>query len=224
MWKRRLGAQPCRCCQNIYSGGRSVLAPIRAHLKWSLLRYHSTLLTCASHASGLLLSRCLSNSVFLTQLVFFAAINGPIMAVALHNAAPLKPEIQFVQALSEYEAILTDDQKTTFRTYHRQQPPDATDVMRLTAEIDRENSHRKGRRCVGPRLTNILQAVQQFSTIVDTIVGGSQSQIACAIWGVLKMSIQVISLAFQLSSLADKVHCRPHPVSHPTLITYRPYS
>jgi hypothetical protein len=170
------------------------MAPIRAHLKWSLLHYHSTLLTCASHASGLLLSRFLSNSVFLTQLVFFAAINGPIMAVALHNAAPLKPEIQFVQALSEYEAILTDDQKTMFRAYHGQQPPDATDVMRLTAEIDRENSHRKGRRCVGPRLTNILQAVQQFSTIVDTIVGGSQSQIACAIWGVLKMSIQVTPL------------------------------
>ena len=113
------------------------------------------------------------------------------MAVALHNAAPLKPEIRFVQALSEFEAILTDDQKTKFRTYHR--PPGATDVMRLTAEIDREDSHRKGRRCVGPRLTNVLQAVQQFSTIVDTIVGGSQSQIACAIWGVLKLSIQVTS-------------------------------
>ena len=81
-----------------------------------------------------MLSRYLSNSVLLPiQLVFFAAINGPIMAVALHNIAPLKPEIQFVQALSEYEAILTDDQKTTFRMYHRQQPPDATDVMRLTA-------------------------------------------------------------------------------------------
>ena len=195
MWKRRLGAQPRQCCRRAdLFRRRSVLASIRVHLRWSLLRYRSTPLTCASHASGLLSSRCLSNSVFLTQLVFFAAINGPIMAVALHNAAPLKPEIQFVQALSEYEAILTNDQKTKFRTYHMQQPPDATDVMRLTAEIDRENSHRKGRRCVGPRLTNILQAVQQFSTIVDTIVGGSQSQIACAIWGVLKMSIQVTSL------------------------------
>jgi hypothetical protein len=41
-----------------------------------------------------------------------------------------------------------------------------------------------------------LQAVQQFSTIVDTMVGGSQSQIACAIWGVVKMSIQVKSLQY----------------------------
>jgi len=101
------------------------------HLKWSLLRYRSTLLTCSSHASKLLLSRYLSNSVLLTiQLVFFVTINGPIMAVALHNVAPLKPEIQFVQALSGYEAILTDDQKTKFRMYkyHRQRPPDAPDV------------------------------------------------------------------------------------------------
>jgi hypothetical protein len=128
--------------------------------------------------------------------VFFAAITGTIMAVALRNAAPLKPEIRLAQALSEYEAILTDDQKAKLRTYHGQPPPGATDVMRLTAEIDRENSHRKGRRCVGPRLTNVLQAVQQFSTIVDTMVGGSQSQIACAIWGVVKMSIQVKSLQY----------------------------
>jgi hypothetical protein len=78
--------------------------------------------------------------------------------------------------------------------YRRQQPPDATDVMRLTTQIDRENSHRKGLRCVGPCLTNILQAVQQFSTIVDMVIGGSQSQIACAIWGVLRMSLQVTSL------------------------------
>src|SRR5258707_63211 len=115
------------------------------------------------------------------------------MAVALRHAAPLKPEIQLAQALSEYEAILTDDQKTKLRTYHGQPPLGVTDVMRLTAEIDRENSHRKGRRCVGPRLTNVLQAVQQFSTIVDTIVGSSQSQIAGAIWGVVKMTLQVTS-------------------------------
>ena len=128
----RPGAQPRECCriEHLF-WQRSVLILIRMHLKWSLLRYRSTLLTCSSHASKLLLPRYLSNSVLLTiQLVFFVTINGPIMAVALHNVAPLKPEIQFVQALSGYEAILTDDQKTKFRMYkyHRQRPPDAPDV------------------------------------------------------------------------------------------------
>lgn len=98
------------------------------------------------------------------------------MALALRNAAPLKPEIQLAQAVSVFEASLVADQKSKFRVYHGQSPPDVNDVMRLTAQIDKENSRRKSRRCVGPRLTNVLQSVQQFSTVVDVIIGGSQSQ------------------------------------------------
>lgn len=115
------------------------------------------------------------------------------MAVALRRAAPLKPEIRLAQALSEYEAILTDSQKTTFRTWRSASPPSVSDVMKLTAEIDTSNSNRKSRRCFGPRLTNVLEAVQQFTTVVDIIVGGSQSLIASAIWGTLKMTLQITS-------------------------------
>lgn len=38
---------------------------------------------------------------------------------------------------------------------------------------------------------NVSHAVQQFSTVVDPIVGCSQSQIAGAIWGTVKISLQV---------------------------------
>lgn len=111
----------------------------------------------------------------------------------ISKAATLKPGIRLAQALSEYEAILVDDQKAKLRISRGQSPPEATDVMRLTAEIDRNASQSRNSRCVGPRLMNLLQSVQQFSTVVDVVVGGSQSQIACAIWGVLKMSLLVIS-------------------------------
>ena len=114
------------------------------------------------------------------------------MALSVANPGPLKPEIRLVQALSEFEAILPDDQKTKLRTY-RGQLPNSTDVMRFTAEIDRDASrNRKSRQCVGTRLTNVLHAVQQFSTGVDAIVGSSQSQIAGVIWGTVKISLQVI--------------------------------
>lgn len=33
------------------------------------------------------------------------------MALSLAKAAPLKPEIKLAQALSEFEAVLVDDQK-----------------------------------------------------------------------------------------------------------------
>ena len=103
------------------------------------------------------------------------------MAVALRNAAPLKPEILFTQALSDYESILEEDRKEKLRQYRGHSPPCATDVILFTAEIDRDMSRRKGRRCVRPRLTNVLQSVQQFSTIVDDLVGIANSHIASAI-------------------------------------------
>lgn len=76
---------------------------------------------------------------------------GPIefestpIALSLAKAAPLKPEIKLAQALSEFEAILTDDQKSKLRTY-RGQPPSPTDVTRLTAEIDRDASRNRNYR------------------------------------------------------------------------------
>lgn len=114
------------------------------------------------------------------------------MALALGQAGTLKPEIKLAQALSEYEALLDDNQKATMRMYRRQQPPKLSDVMRLTAEIDRDNSGRSSR-CVGQRLTNVLQSVQQFSCIADTIVGGSQSLIASGVWAAVKLTLQVAS-------------------------------
>ena len=114
------------------------------------------------------------------------------MSLVLSKAATLKPEIQLAQALSEYEAVLTLDQKQTLRLYRGQSPPNPIDVIRLTAEIDRDAIRlRKSRQCVGPRLTKLLQSVQQFSTVADIIIGGAQSEIAAGIWSVLKMSLIV---------------------------------
>lgn len=118
-----------------------------------------------------------------------------LMALSLAKAAPLKPEIKLVQALSEFEAVLPDDQKRELRNYRGQSPPDSIDVMRFTAEIDRNASlNRKSRQCVGTRLTNVLHGVQQFSTVVDLIVGSGQSQIAGAVWGTVKISLRVIAI------------------------------
>jgi hypothetical protein len=117
------------------------------------------------------------------------------MSVVLATASRLKPEIRLAQAVSQFEADLSSDQKATFRTYRsqsRDSPPDLSDVMRLTAEIDRRASGETGtRRCFGPRLTNFLQAVQQFAGLGDIIVGGSQNIIACGVWSLVRMSLLV---------------------------------
>lgn len=116
------------------------------------------------------------------------------MALVAKRLAPLKPEIRLAQAVSAFEADLTSEQKADFRisrTQTQKSPPDLSDVMRLTAEIDRQ---RAGRRCVGPRMTNFLQAVQQYAALGDVIVGGSQNILACGVWALVRMSLLVCFL------------------------------
>lgn len=118
------------------------------------------------------------------------AMSGP-----LAKAARLKPEIRLAQAVSHFEADLSDDQKARFNSYKQKScslAPDISDVMQLTAEIDRRFAQRiGGGRCFGPRLTNILQAVQQYAALGDIIVGGSQNIIACSVWSLVRMTFQV---------------------------------
>lgn len=117
------------------------------------------------------------------------------MSVILAKSPRLKPEIRLAQAVSQFEADLSSEQKITFRAYRSNScssPPDTSDVMRLTAEIDRQASKNvAGRRCFGPRFTNFLQAVQQFAALGDVIVGGSQNIIACGVWSLVRISLLV---------------------------------
>jgi hypothetical protein len=120
----------------------------------------------------------------------------------LANASRLKPDIRLAQAISQFDADLSSHQKATLRAYRSQiqnVPLDPSDVMRLTAEIDRRATGKMGcGRCFGPRMTNFLQAVQQFAAIGDVMIGGSQNLIACGVWSLVRMSLLV---SVSLSSL-----------------------
>ncbi|KAI8244141.1 hypothetical protein K4K57_000814 [Colletotrichum sp. SAR 10_99] len=123
------------------------------------------------------------------------------MALALRRAASLKPEVRLAQAVSEFEASLDAEHKASFRNARiatKATPPTPSDVMRLTAEIDYRVRQEHGpSRCFGPRLTNILQAVQQFAALGDTVVGGSQNLVACMV----QMAIGYASYLEKLSLL-----------------------
>ncbi len=117
------------------------------------------------------------------------------MSLALVKSSKLKPEIRLAQAVSQFEADLSSQQKKDLHTYRQEMsknPPNPSDVMRLTAEIDRLASRKGGGRCFGPRFTNFLQAVQQFAALGDVIVGGSQNIIACGVWSLVRMSLLVV--------------------------------
>jgi hypothetical protein len=115
------------------------------------------------------------------------------MSKALASASRLKPQIRLSQAIAEFQADLTIDQKAEFDNHTARMcraPPSTNDVMYLTAEIDQQLS-RKHRRCLGTRTTSFLQSVQQFAGLGDILVGGSQNLIACGVWTLVRMSLLV---------------------------------
>ncbi|EWZ80731.1 hypothetical protein FOWG_15442 [Fusarium oxysporum f. sp. lycopersici MN25] len=119
------------------------------------------------------------------------------MALSLRDGARLKPDIRLAQAVSEFEAALSSEQKVAFRASRSsaaQVAPTMSDVMRLTAEIDLKATTKHGRgRCFGPRMTNLLNAIQQFAALGDVVVGGSQNLIACGVWAAARMTVHVIT-------------------------------
>ena len=119
------------------------------------------------------------------------------MAQPIASATRLKPEIRLAQALSLFEADLPDNQKTLFqneKAHTCKRPPTSQDVLHLISEVDARTLAVK-RRCVGTRMMNVLEAVQQFASLGDIVVGGSQNLIACGIWTVVRSSLLVSTCA-----------------------------
>ena len=81
------------------------------------------------------------------------------MSALLANASRLKPEIRLAQAISQFEADLSSEDKAAFHTYRSQShnsPPSHSDIIRLAAEINRRVSGKVSGRCFVPRLINVL--------------------------------------------------------------------
>ena len=112
------------------------------------------------------------------------------MALVLADAAPLKPEIKISQALHDYEAILSDEDR---HQLHSEGLPDATAALNFTTLIDKECSSRRSQ-CMGPRLITFLESIQQFSRVVDTFVS-SRPEVAALVWGGVKMALLVMLLS-----------------------------
>ena len=114
------------------------------------------------------------------------------MVLQIGNSKDYGTSQKLNDAISEYKRILKEDDMKKLDDYCGTSPPSEDDVIRLTADIDRDfQKHRRTNRCVGARLVSILQALQKYSIVVDHFVSGSQQPIASAIWGVIKFSLQV---------------------------------
>ncbi|GIJ90111.1 hypothetical protein Asppvi_009061 [Aspergillus pseudoviridinutans] len=120
------------------------------------------------------------------------------------NASKLRPEIRLVQALANFKAVLSADRRARFDesiAAFKNHPPDANDVNRLTAEINRD-IQQTTRRCYGPRFVHVLQAVQQYASIGDVLIGGSQNLVASGVWAAVRLTLTMVT---QSASYLEKL-------------------
>lgn len=111
------------------------------------------------------------------------------MSKALVKATKRSPHDRLRQAISEFEGSLSNAQKSQFNK--AESPPNPSDVMKLSEEVDVHLSRKFGGRCFGPRFTNFLQGVQQFAALGDILIGGSQNMIACGVWSLVRFTLLV---------------------------------
>ncbi|KAL3441705.1 hypothetical protein BJX65DRAFT_313525 [Aspergillus insuetus] len=115
------------------------------------------------------------------------------MAVSLAKAGRLKPKVRLGQAISEFQADLSSIEMAQFQSHQQnasKSPPDIRDIMQITAESSQFTGPQG--RCFGPRLTNILQAVQKFAALGYIVVGGSQNMLACGVWSLVRLTLLTV--------------------------------
>ncbi|UNI15848.1 hypothetical protein JDV02_002342 [Purpureocillium takamizusanense] len=115
------------------------------------------------------------------------------MSFSLARTDNVTPEVRLAAAISEFEASLDPERKVAFRN-HRfkscESLPSVQDVMQITAEFNEKSTSKKpGSGGWGARLTNFLEAVQQYAAVGDIIVGGSQNIIACGVYSLVRLTL-----------------------------------
>ncbi|KAF5635881.1 nucleoside phosphorylase [Fusarium sp. NRRL 52700] len=118
------------------------------------------------------------------------------MASAL-TAAPLSPEIRLAQAVSEFVADLSDEQKRLFRTQQVESlPPKDTDVITAIAEIHEIAAPNQADnvRLYEPRMSNFLKAVQEFASIQNEKPDKFLSWQAGSVWLLVRLTFTRLAL------------------------------
>jgi hypothetical protein len=100
-------------------------------------------------------------------------------------------------ALDEFQRNLSPDQRNEFNSI-ASNIPTANDVVLFTKEIELKNSGRRSR-IMANRMTGVLESVQQYCAIIDTLIQSNPGK-AALVWGSVKFVILVCTrVVFGLS-------------------------
>ncbi|KAH9230136.1 hypothetical protein K456DRAFT_538196 [Colletotrichum gloeosporioides 23] len=115
-------------------------------------------------------------------------------------------------ALSQFGAILTDDERKRLQT-QKSGLNDADAAFKFTLELDELDPVRRGR-VVATKLCSLLQTVQSFGQVVETYVS-SNPQVAALIWGTVKLTFMVlINFTTYFQKFTDLLSGFDHLIPH----------
>lgn len=115
------------------------------------------------------------------------------MDLVVSSLGPIKVESRLQHSLDTFIRDLTPDQRTEFlqdRQIFRTRYPDENDVFVFIAKLNSRRTSQK-QLSYGPRFLNIIQVAQQFASIGDILVGGSQNLIASGVWTTIRSALLV---------------------------------
>ena len=113
------------------------------------------------------------------------------LALIVSSVSPPSQTVRLHQAIHAFTLLLSKEERTSFDSAQKLSSAPPFDVTGFTRDIEAKLDRQK-KRYVG-RFWNFLQVVRGITSVVDMIVGGSQSEIACSVWAIVRFALQVIA-------------------------------
>ena len=82
-------------------------------------------------------------------------------------------------------------------------PPMPDDIVQITTYIEGHVKRQQSQ--LVTRFWDSLRMVQGAATVIDKIVGGSQNEIACSVWAIVRFTLQVLYPRSQCVLLAGSI-------------------
>ena len=113
------------------------------------------------------------------------------LALIVSSISPTSQTVRLHQAIHAFTLLLSKEERTDYDNARKLSSAMPFDIPGITKDIEAKLDRQK-KRYVG-RFWNFFQVVRGITSVVDMIVGGSQSEIACSVWAIVRFTLQVIA-------------------------------
>ena len=111
------------------------------------------------------------------------------LSLIVSSIGPITPKSKISQALRDFEDSLSQDDKHIYDLDHGVMLSTPYQISNFLGVIEHKLERSKKR--YANRMMKFLEGLSGITGVIDVIVGGSQCEIACGVWGVVRLTLQV---------------------------------